>query len=295
MNEFPTPNADVAIYANASLFDKGIESLNRLSIEQRTINVKLVSKEGYLVEDYKEADVVGRGGYSIQFRDDKSMTGSVQLPTLSATWSEGSGLTLIGNMQVRATARLRLHIDPYIGGGFHTTFGVDGSATLPVRIALDARHISLDDGTTAAVIGPSIRCVQFPIKFESGGDLKLGIVSYEYLGERQPSPEILMSSRILWTRLAKKGKNGILYFQDNHWIGFRIVPESVASGTKGYRFFGRLESRLKSGERPGIAAMELKKDKIKQRWKSEVQTKCPKNRPNEFCSQAINLVRTTLL
>ena len=282
VSEFPTTNADVEIYANSSLFEKAIESLNGLSIEQRTISAELVSKEGYLVEDYKEADVVGRGGYSIQFRDDKSMTGWGQLPTLTVAWSEGSGLTLTGNMQVRAKARLRLHIDPYIGGGFHTNLGVNGSATLPFMVVLDARRISLDDGTTAAVIGPSIKCIQFPVKFESGGDLKIGIISYEHLGERQPNPEILMSSHILWTRLAKKGKSGILHFHDDHWMGFRIVPESVRSGTKGYRFLGRLESSLESGRRLETAEMESQKERIRQRWKSEVQTECPKDRPNEF-------------
>ena len=282
VNEFPTSNADVEVYANSSLFEKAIESLNALSIEQRQFDARLVSKKGYLVEDYKKADVFGRGGYSIQFRDDKSMTGWGRLSTLTAAWNEGSGLTLTGNMQVRATALLRLHIDPYIGGGFHTNLRVNGNATLPFMVALDARHISLDDGTSAAVIGSSIKCVQFPVTFESGGDLKLGIVSYEYFGKQQPDPEIFMSSQMIWTRLAKKGKTGILHFRDDQWIGFRLFPVSVSSGTRGYRFLGSLETVLKSGGKPETPKPESQKKRIKERWMSEVQSKCPKERPTEF-------------
>ena len=61
-----------------------------------------------------------------------------------------------------------------------------------------------------------------------------------------------MSSDVLWTQLAEKGRGGMLRFEDDHWIEFRIVPETIVSGTGGYQFFARMESSLITGRETGI-------------------------------------------
>ena len=282
VQEFPVFDSDVVVYANPSLLHAAVDAFNNLSNDQRRIDIRLLSRQGHIVKNYKNVKIVGKGGYSIAFDTDESMSGSAKIGRLARTWSEGEGLTLSGEMRVIATARLKLHIDPYLGGGFNTTTNVTASTAVPLQVRIDARKVALSSGVTAAVIGPVLECAQFPVRFVDDGALELGVISYETIGRRQSKPQILMSSDMEWTALVKKGEDGPLQFEDDHWIGIRVVPETIVAGTYGYRFFGRLESSISKGPKRRAIGQEDQLRSVRKLWNRAVQTRCPKERPREY-------------
>ena len=282
VNQFPTFDSDVVVFANPELFHTVVDTFNHLSDKQRQIDIKLLSRKGHLAKEYKKADIVGTGGYSIEFMDNGSMAGSAQLSRLNPIWSEDNGLTLSGDIRVGANAALRLHIDPYAGGGFHTKVSVRASTTIPLRVRVEARQVALESGASAAVIGPVIECVQFPVRFEDEGALKLGFISYEYLGKEQSRPQVLMSSDTHWSQIAKEGVEGSLQFDEDYWIGIRIVPEAIVTGVHGYRFFGRLESSIAEGPKPQSPKATDQVRSVQRSWNKAVQTSCPEKRPLKY-------------
>ena len=236
------------MYANAKFFDAAVNAFNKLTPDQRRIRAQLISREGHFKQKSNTVPPFGEGGYYVGFPSNDSLSGSAELSGLQSTWTDQAGLTLSGHIDMKAQADLKLHIDPYIGGGFSTTIGIDGSTRVPLRLSLDARHIDFGNGSSAAVIGPVFECQQFPIKLENSELIQFGIIIYEFIGDEQPSPQIIMSSDALWTQLVAEDREGVLRFDSSYWAGVHVIPVSVIVGAEGYRFFATIEPTLSVGK-----------------------------------------------
>lgn len=282
VDNFPALNEDIAIYVNAEFFHTALKAFNNLSEEHRRIDAQLTARREFITKSFKKRGLVGSGGYSIRFLDDKSLSGTVFLSPLTATWTDGTGLSLSGDVKVTAKAGIEIHIDPFIGGGFKTPLMINGSTTVPLKVQLDSRHISLQDGTTAAVIGPAISCVRFPLRLEAGGTIPFGAITDQFVGKEQLDPQIIMSSDVHWSRLAAKGQKGILQFDDDYWAGFRIVPKNVIAHVGGYKFIAQTDSLLAKGKRPKPALNSKQRESIKDIWKSRVEQTCLEARPPTY-------------
>ena len=279
---FPNLDNDVAVYANAKLFDAAVNAFNELTPDQRRINAQLISREGKLIEEIDKVDLVGEGGYYVDFRSDESLTGSAQLSKLRSTWTEESGLTLSGHIDVKAEADFNLHIDPYIGGGFNTSIGINGSTKVPLKLRLDARHIDSDDGSTAVVIGPVIECRSFPIELRNSGLVPFGVITHEFIGDEQPKPQIIISSDVIWTQIVAKGQEGALIFDSSYWAGLHVIPVSVMTGASGYRFFANIDPSVSVGVPPETQSNPAQRKSIEEAWKREVQPSCPEEKDVVF-------------
>lgn len=272
--DYPQLNEDVALYANVSLFETIVANFNGLTPDKRQVTAELISKEGYLAHDFKSDKVLGRGGYSAAFQSDGSLSGSATISPLRSTWTPGSGVTLDGRVNVRARSRVKLHIDPYIGSGFTTTVGIEGSATVPLRVRLDARHVDVGDGRSAFAIGPVIECHRFPLRLENNGFIKFGIITQEFVGKEQPNPLIVTSSDMIWSQLLKTDKENALRFNADYWAGLRVTPVKAVADDRGYRFFSTITTSI-STRRPSILRPVIDIESIATRWKREVQPQCP--------------------
>ena len=272
---FPRLDSDVTVFANASFFNKVIQAFNGLPQEKRGIHAQLISREGHISKSYNKVDIVGEGGYYANFKNDDSLNGVMTISALAPRWVDGRGLTLTGTAAITAHADILLHIDPYVGGGFTTSLGIDGYSSIPLPITLDARKIDLGDGSSAAVIGPVIACEQIPLTLEGGGEIRFGVKSFQYIGESQPDPQILLSSDVSFTRLVSDETHGSLKFDTSYWAAIRIIPASVSAREDGYRISANVASSLVTGDPKPPLSDDTIHERILVTWKQQVQTTCP--------------------
>ena len=271
--EFPPLEHDVAVIANASLFEAAIGAFNELPNEKRQIEMNLISRRGHITEESDE--VFGqKGGYSLSFLDNDSLTGQAEFSDLESTW-DNNELSLSGHVDINAKAHVKLRIDPYIGGGKSWRFWINGSAKVPIQVRIAARHLVFEDGSSAVLIGPVIPCNDFRLKLESDTRIKFGIITQEFIGEQVPEPQILMSSDVYWIRIVEQGTRGGLRFANGYWAGLRIVPESVIIGGDAFQFLANVSPSVVSGTPPNSEPTTADRRSIVDSWKMNMKTACP--------------------
>ena len=281
MESFPELGAGVAVYMNGSLLEKVVDEFTSLPDEERTIRVHSTAYEGDIKRSYDEIDILGTGGYSARFRSNDSLRGEARVSTLSSEWIENEGLVLTGQIDVQARADIRLHIDPYVGGGFNTNVGLGASARVPMRVGLVARLVENSD-ESAVMFGPAVQCARFPLTLEETELDLFGIETDAYIGATQMTPWMVMGPETLWYEFIEERSVGGLTFDSEYWIGVRLVPTSVVSSTSGYHLLADFESKLSVG-RPELAETNSgSDDTFAQVWSQEVQSDCPEKRDMVF-------------
>ncbi|MGL1106481.1 hypothetical protein ACSTLM_20115 [Vibrio parahaemolyticus] len=274
---FASPIADLELRLNQTLIDHALRAFNALPQEKRRVLSKLTEREGHFAKDYDEADIVGEGGYYADFQDHNSARAQLDLLPIKTTWND-NGAQFDTELSVSASADLKVHLDPYVGGGFSTKFRIEGKTQVPLSMRLETRQLRLNDGSTVAVMGPVIECRDFPVTLSGGGDIKFGVTMHELVGEEQAEPYVLLSSaRVYPSQLLEAIDDGPLR-HDEYWSEVILLPTLSKASAQGYRVFANVSATLHHGPRE-----ETKRENeapvlpegFVTSWKQQVQGKCP--------------------
>ncbi|MBM0106508.1 hypothetical protein JM946_17400 [Steroidobacter sp. S1-65] len=279
----PELTAPIELTVHRRLFEQLVAQVNALPGPARTVSYRLMSWRGRLVDEIHEAELVGKGGYYVEFKDQNSASAKVQIANLTSAWSE-HGLTLATSLSANAQARLNVHIDPYIGGGFDFDMGIEGDATAPVDITLAARKLGFGD-RIAFVIGPVLRCAQFPLIVQGGGSVKFGVEMYELIGEHLWQPTVLLTDLSQHVPLLPEVNSHSLRHAATY-LQVRPVPQAVEVLTDAYQF----RAALQVTRHVGAISIEAGEGKLSEAalaalesaWGREVVPTCPAKPASKF-------------
>lgn len=171
-------------------------------------------------------------------------------------------------------AGFRLHVDPFVSGGFETDVDLSAQASVPLSVGLEARLIQ-SEGESAVVVGPAVACRRFQLTLEEGNLDLLGVRTDAFVGKRQLAPLLAMESLTRWFRLVDRQPAEEFVLDADYWIGLRLEPVSVVAGTNGYRLFGNIESELSMGKPEMTSLGASGRDALEKVWREEVQSECP--------------------
>lgn len=274
---FPLPIADLEFRLNRSSIDHALNTFNSLPQKNRRVITKLTEREGHFAKDYNKDALLGDGGYYANFKTDDSAKAQLDLLPIETTWQD-SGARFVTQLAVSASADLKLHLDPYVGGGFSTLFTIKGESRVPIMMRLEARQLRLSDAHTVAVIGPVIECTEFPITLSGGGEIKLGVTMHELVGEEQAEPYVLLSSAHVYPSKVLEATSEGALLHDEYWSEVTLSPTLSQANAQGYRVAANVSASLHHGQREnkeeeseGPALTQ----EIETLWKQQVQGKCP--------------------
>lgn len=278
----PQLTSPVSLTVYRNLLGGIVDQVNALPQAGRTVTYQLVSWHGRLVDEIHEADIVGKGGYYVEFDTKDSASGRVRIDALQSQWSE-QGLVLTSTVSADANARLNVYIDPYIGGGFDFDMGIAGSAQAPLALTLAARKVATADGT-AFLFGPVIQCTQVPITVEGGGSVKFGVKMYELMGEEPLRPTVLLTSDAYRAPLLANLDGPALRHRASY-VQLTVTPLDIEILADAYRFKADLDVTRHDGELPPPAPSELPDTRIaayEAEWDRTMSPACPAKSPSKF-------------
>jgi hypothetical protein len=192
LDRIAVPTDRIAIWINAAPLAEHIAGqYNSLSDRDRTLTLKSVARTGHLKEDMHKADIVGEGGYRIDLVDDAAATAVARFSKASAEWKDGR-LWLTAGASADAEARLKVHVDPYVGGGF--SFGATirgGLAAFRHSESLVVDRFETSHGQVL-VAGTAPKRTEIELTLLTGGDVKIGARTYHFLGDKAGAPDMIV-------------------------------------------------------------------------------------------------------
>jgi hypothetical protein len=275
-----TSGIEVSIHRG--LFERLVDEVNALPAPVRTIRYQLASWRGRLVDEIHDADIVGKGGYYVEFDDQNSASGSVRFGQLTSEWGE-MGFALSTRLHAEVDARVNVYVDPYIGGGFDFDMGIEGDAEIPVNVTLDARTVSSGE-SSGVVLGSVVQCAQFPITAQGGGSVKFGVQMYELVGEDPSTPSVLFTNEPRRYPLLEEVTTGSLKHSASY-LEMTLVPSEVSVATSAYVIRSDIHLVRKEGVMPSEIAnpnVERVTKALQEKWIEEVTPKCPAKSASKF-------------
>jgi hypothetical protein len=273
---------DAAVWIKSTVFDKALfQNINKLSSDQRTARINLDSASGHVAEKTDKA-LGMEGGYWV---DAVAASAEISLGAVNSHWSEGQGLQMALPVSADADAKLNVHIDPYIGGGF-TLEGVNlvGSGDPAVLSGvLRLKVVSTTDGS-GVLFGPVVDCTATTLRVTTGGSLKLGIEQGLLLGDTAVRPSVLFESAPYYEDLRQfGGSDFVVSHLDAPLIKVQTVPMQAgipqgAVGRNGYWVTTQVELTRVSDEVDAHATKserEALDDALEDAWDGEFQPTCP--------------------
>jgi hypothetical protein len=123
-----TPAADVAVWLSSKPLLSILKRFADQPPAQRTVSIQSTKISGRIAEDNWRDDLLGKGGTFAEFVDDRSLSGQVVVSNIRSNWAPKQGLSVDLDAGAHADAKVHVHVDPLIGGGVGTTFGLIGDA-----------------------------------------------------------------------------------------------------------------------------------------------------------------------
>ena len=124
-----TPAADMAVWLSSKPLLSMLDRFASQPSAQRTVTVQSTKITGRIAEDNWSDDLLGKGGSFAEFVDDRSLTGQLVVGNMNSNWVPKQGLRVDLDAAAHAEAKVHVHVDPLIGGGVGTTFGLVGDAS----------------------------------------------------------------------------------------------------------------------------------------------------------------------
>lgn len=273
---FPKTTGDVLVKINRSAINKAVGEFNGLPQEYRRVTAQLISREGHIAKEMDHDDVLGQGGYYANFQGNDSARGKIDISELTATWND-SGLTLSTGASIEAHADIKMHIDPYIGGGFPVSFRINGKSHIPINIALKSVLVEQEGMKHTAFIGATIECRRFPITLLGGGEIKFGVTVHELIGDKQPEPSILLSSRDIHLLKILSYSDDGEFLHSEYWSETYFIPVSVTANESGYSVTANISTKLHEGSMPSSLGDKDSGEvqSLMEAWQKESQGRCP--------------------
>lgn len=211
LDRIAVPADRIAIWINAAPLAEHIAGqYNALSDRDRTLTLKSVARTGHLKEDMHKADIVGEGGYRIDLADDTAASAVARFSKASTEWKDGR-LWLTAGASADAEARLKVHVDPYIGGGF--SFGATirgGLAAFRHTESLVIDRFETSHGQVL-VAGTAPKRTEIELTLLTGGDIKIGARTYHFLGDKAGAPEVIVDPLPRYQELSELvGKDAVV-------------------------------------------------------------------------------------
>lgn len=197
-----TPAADMAVWLSSKPLLSMLDRFASQPSAQRTVTVQSTKITGRIAEDNWSDDLLGKGGTFAEFVDDRSLTGQLVVGNIKSNWVPKQGLSVDLDAAAHAEAKVHVHVDPLIGGGVGTTFGLVGDAVARPGIDLKVEAASLN-GAKLVVVRPVARCGRLDLDLETDGKAKtdfgwtkvpsVGIVRHQPLALAGPTPIIVLN------------------------------------------------------------------------------------------------------
>jgi hypothetical protein len=196
-----TPAADIAVWLSSKPLLSILKRFADQPEGQRTVSIQSTKITGRIAEDNWSDDLLGKGGTFAEFVDDRSLSGQVVVGNIRSSWVPKQGLSVDLDAGAHADAKVHVHVDPLIGGGVGTTFGLVGDAVAHPGIDLKVESASLN-GTKVIVVRPAARCGQLDLDLETDGKAKtdfgwtkvpsIGVVRHQPLALSGPKPIVIL-------------------------------------------------------------------------------------------------------
>ncbi|MEM8917216.1 MAG: hypothetical protein AAGE37_00035 [Pseudomonadota bacterium] len=255
------------IWLNKSIFHALIEGYNEIDTVGRTVSLRVENPAGFLVEHWEE--IAGqRAGYSAALTEGG---GSLRLGKADFAWNDGAKLKI--PLDADAWAKVRLHIDPAIGGGWKDNKGLNGKFDpQTLEATYRVRRVQVN-GYSGWVSGLEFKCKFTDVSIESGGALKFGIRTGIPIGNRPSSGSVLVRAYDpipLKFGIPANDKYVARVLvgdpqtqQNGYWLPFRLKVENSVDVPSGQEL-GSIDNSLESS------------------WKNQTDPDCADSRPTKF-------------
>ena len=226
---------NLTIHIGKSLVDKSLDKFNKLNDDQRSISVVSSNVKGSLFEEKWRDNILGDGGLFVKLDGANAISANVKLLPLALSWSP-SEITYQVSATVNATAKIKVHFDPLVGGGIGKRMTLDGSATPIFKGATTISMEKIGD-FDAVIIKNTTECQNYPLTVMDRGDLKVGVITSQIIGDQKPTLSPLISSIPQYedlSRLKKKDSEFTIHFPDKY-LEYKSIPKEVSLSSNGIR------------------------------------------------------------
>ena len=186
------PSGDASLWIGSDLLLTAANRIAALPPERRQLAFRSTKVTGHIIESRWRQDLMGGGGAFAEFAGDDALTGTASVIRLVPKWVGGVGLDVETQIDARAAVKVRVQVDPGIGGPQGTVLGLvgDGSAQLGATIAFTADQV---DETRVLVVRPRGRCGAMTMGLTTdpgadGGKTDLGWIKIPPIGIKRQQP-----------------------------------------------------------------------------------------------------------
>ena len=179
----PDPSSDISLALDMYILQEFVDQYRNLSAKDRKITYNTI--------DYDKR-VHKQDGHYVNLKGKNPISGSVQVLEPYVSWA-GSRLEFSANTSVKATVKTHVHLSTgEVGGGIGKDFTIKGKASPSINGSIGFDRIEVDQNH-AFVIDTKLKCEQFRLKAEETGELKLGMITWQYIGDRPVAPSTLIT------------------------------------------------------------------------------------------------------
>jgi hypothetical protein len=274
----PATFAQSGVWLSASAFAKLGEGFNALSDDERKVSFMVGQIKGNLVEKMSGPNHL-KGGYRATLT---SGNGALQLGKSNFVWNQGAELRF--NAAAHVSAKVDVHFDPYVGGGFTDNVSIGADANTPARIGYAPRLVTAG-GHSALAVGALFNCQQVPVTVQGGGSLKFGIRTDVTLFDQSGKPQLLVRDYqpILVNLKQSVEKNGLAWRGKGPAIWHIIVqPQEPVTVNDGYWLPVALKSVPRAPDPQVTRSVRTIDDALAAQWQTMTQPTCPQKSATKF-------------